>query len=246
MPQRKRIQTPTPINQSKTGRAKRIMQWLRGKRAKRTTPEERRRQIIFEHPETRKLIQSLPLKAREAAEKLQSSNPAERFRGISNLMMLDSRESVPIIRLMLKDKDPDVKRIAMSALAKFEDKKSIPEIRVRLKDADENVREIAMRILEHADDKKSIPEIKRIMLTAPNMQLRLLALSTLVKMEATQIIPTLEQIIKQNNWFTEKINEISPPTLEQKTQQNARNSKWQEALDALKRIKARKRREKST
>lgn len=137
---------------------------------------QRRREILFEHPKTKKLLDSLSEKERKEAIKLKDHNPAIRTEGIENLAGINSKKSIPLIEAMLKDNYFIARKEAIKALAILGSKKSIPLIKKRLNDSYYTVRKEASNALgalgnakltelyrESAFDKKFKGKKRRIM-----------------------------------------------------------------------------------
>src|SRR3989339_273935 len=125
------------------------------------------------------------------------------------LLYCNPKESLPVIRKLLKDKNTGAKITAITALSGIRDKESIPEIRKHLNDEDAGVRTTSIYALSQMGDKESAPEIRRF-LNDKNEWLRNAAINAIIEFKDRESIPLLKELLKHDG-----VDMIYAATLEQ-------------------------------
>ena len=159
----------------------------------------RRRTIVFESPEIKEFIDSLPWKEKAKVLKLKDSNSTVRSLAVLTVGELGSKGSIPLIENMLKDRDSGVRMHAVQVLRDLGSKGSIPLIENRLKDHDSGVRMDAVRFLsEFGSSKRGILLIEN-MLNDPDSEVRRYAVQALVSLGSKRSIPLIEGVLKNSD-----------------------------------------------
>ena len=117
------------------------------------------------------------------------------------LLYCNPKESLPVIRKLLKDRNPEVRASAINALAGMRDEESLPVIRELLKDKNTGAKITAITALSGIRDKESIPEIRKH-LNDEDAGVRTTSIYALSQMGDKESAPEIRRFLNdKNEWL---------------------------------------------